>query len=496
MSNLEQQHKLAKDLLRAARAGDASALARIQTVRSDSGGPSRPLQLADAQLAVAREGGFESWPKLVADFHERDVAAFAQAVQDGDTARVRQLLALAHVSARVNDPTFAFGQRAAHIAAKNEPLLEALLAAGADVNLKSEWENGPYTVLDNADERTARYLLARGATLTANVASRLGWFDELKALVDADPTLVHQRGGDGQQPLHQAKTVQIADYLLDRGAGIDVPCIDHKTTPAQYALVDRPEVCRRLLERGATPDIYMAARFGDVALATRLLDADPECAAARIHEPGYAPVPPLHIYCWTLGFGLSPHDVATRFRHQALRDLLTSRSPSRVRFLTALSAGNEPAARTELEADPSLMASLTREDHGRLAMAIFYELFPAADVMLRLGFDPAAPGMDGGSALHAACWVGNVRMVDLLIGRGGVGLDSRDPTHQSTPLGWTAFGSVHRRARGADYPAVAARLVAAGADIAAVGNKEGRSLLSMAEGNKAMQDALRALGAR
>jgi len=115
--------------------------------------------------------------------------------------------------------------------------------------------------------------------------------------------------------------------------------------------------------------------------------------------------------------------------------------------------------------------------------------------MLTLGFDPAAPGIDGGTALHAACWIGNVRMVGRLLERGGVGLDARDSTHGSTPLGWTAFGSVHRRAQGADYPAVAERLVTAGADITAVGNKGGLSLLEMAQGNKAMQDALRRLGA-
>jgi len=265
--NLEQQHKLAKDLLRAARDGDAAALVRIRATRGDAGNAGRPLQLADAQLTLAREAGFESWPKLVADFHERDCKAFAEAIEGGDGPRAQRLLALDHVRARVNDPLFAFGQRAAHIAAKNEALLTVLLDAGADVNLKSDWENGPYTVLDNTDEATARFLLARGTALTANVASRLGWFDELRRLVDNDPSVVHERGGDGQQPLHQAKSVAIADFLLDRGAGIDVPCIDHKTMPAQYALVDRPDVCRRLLERGATPDIYMPARLGDVAFA-------------------------------------------------------------------------------------------------------------------------------------------------------------------------------------------------------------------------------------
>jgi hypothetical protein len=86
-------------------------------------------------------------------------------------------------------------------------------------------------------------------------------------------------------------------------------------------------------------------------------------------------------------------------------------------------------------------------------------------------------------------------MVEQIVARGAVALDARDPTHGSTPLGWAAFGSVHRRARGADYPAVAERLVATGADVAAVGNGEGRSLLSMAQGNKVMQETLRRLGA-
>ena len=65
---------------------------------------------------------------------------------------MRELVSRPHVRAHINDPMFAFGQRAAHMAAKNERILETLIAAGADVNLKSDWPNGPYTVLDNANE--------------------------------------------------------------------------------------------------------------------------------------------------------------------------------------------------------------------------------------------------------------------------------------------------------------------------------------------------------
>jgi hypothetical protein len=495
-ANLEQQHKLAKDLFRAAGEGDPAALARIVAVRADAASPPRSLKLADAQFTIAREAGFDSWPKLVAALQEREIKAFTEAIRAGDVARAQRLLAADHVRKRINDPLFDFGQRAAHVAAKNEPLLTALIAAGADINLKSDWQNGPYSVLDNADDATARFLLARGARLTPNVAARLGWIDELQRLVGEDPALVHARGGDGQQPLHEAATIAIADVLLDLGADVHARCIDHKSTPAQYALVDRPDVCRHLLERGATADIFMAARLGDAGLATRLLDADPTCVAARVNEPGYALVPPFNIYCWSIGFGLSPHAVASRFGHPDVRALLEARSPARVRFMDALLNADAPAATAVLAEDPSLLASLSRAEHGHLAHAIFHERFDTADLMLRLGFDPAAPGIDGGTALHAACWVGSVAMVERLLAHGGVPLDARDPTHQSTLLGWAAFGSVHRRSKSGDYPAVADRLAAAGADITAVGNGGGLTLLEMAHGNPVMQEALRRLGAR
>ncbi len=492
---LEQQRKLAKDLLRAARAGSRDALARLRAVRTDAGDAARPLKLADAQLAIAREAGFPSWPKLVASLRERDLQEFRAAVLRRDAPGVARLLAAPHVRERVNEPLFEFGQRAAHLAAKDRALLALLLEAGADPNLASDWQNGPYTVLDGADEATARFLLARGATLTANVAARLGWFAELAAMLRADPALVHARGGDGRQPLHEAQSVAIADFLLDHGADIDARCIDHRSTPAQYALAERPEVARHLLDRGATPDIFMAARLGDRALAERLLDADPAAVAAVVHEPGYAPVPPFNIYCWTLGFGVSPHAVAKKYGHEEVFALLTARSSPRLLLRTAIFANDARRARALVAADPTLLASLSRAEHGHLAQAIFHGALDAAHLMLDLGFDPAAPGVDGATALHTACWVGNVRLVERILALGAVPLDAPDPTHQSPPLGWTAYGSVHRRAPGADYPAVARLLAAAGADLRATGNLHGRTLVEMAEGNPEMQEVLRRLGA-
>lgn len=428
---------------------------------------------------------------------EREAKAFCAALFAGDVAAARSALASSDfVRRHINEPAFDFGQRAAHVAAKDPAMLDLLVEFGADVNLRSDWANGPYTVLDNADESSARFLMARGAVLTPHVAARLGWMEDLRRLIDEDPSRVHERGGDGQQPLHQAKTVEIAGFLLQRGASIDTRCIDHQSTPAQYALADRPEVCRLLLDRGAVPDIFIAARLGDVPLADRLIASNPASVAARINQPGYDAVPPFNIYCWTLGFGMSPHAVALKYGHSGVYDTLWRHSSPTVRLLDAASRGDEARAREALAQDPLLPGSLAAADHAQLAFAIFHGRFHAADLMLRLGFDPRAGGVDGGSALHAAAWMGHVGLVEQLLARGGIGIESRDPKHDSTPLGWAAFGSVHRRAKAGDYAGVIDRLVAAGANIDAPGNGVNETYLGMAEGNDEVQQALRRHGAR
>lgn len=435
-------------------------------------------------------------PQSTTPEERRAGETFCAALFAGDVAAARGVLeSSAFVREHINEPGFDFGQRAAHVAAKNTAMLGLLIEFGADINLRSNWEKGPFTVLDNADETSARFLIGRGAVLTPHVAARLGWFDDLKRLIEADPSRVHERGGDGQQPLHQAKTPEIAEWLLDHGAPIDERCIDHKSTPAQYALADRPDVCALLLSRGATPDIFMAARLGDTALAERLIAEHPASVEARVNEPEYDRVPPLSIYCWTLGFGMSPHAVALHYGHADVFNRLWRNSPLKVRLLDAASRGAEPAARDALAADPSLIQAFTPSDHARLAFAIFHGRFEAADLMLRLGFDPKAGGIDGGTALHAAAWMGHTGLVDQLLAKKVIPIDSRDPKHGSPPLGWAVFGSVHRRATNGDYVGVVDRLIAAGADISAPANGGGETYIGMAAGNDEMQAALRRHGA-
>ncbi|NIC05677.1 DUF1835 domain-containing protein [Billgrantia bachuensis] len=69
--NLEQQRKRAKELLKAARADEPPALARmLQHI------PPRqtPLKLADAQFVIARECGFPSWAKFKSHIESLDAS--------------------------------------------------------------------------------------------------------------------------------------------------------------------------------------------------------------------------------------------------------------------------------------------------------------------------------------------------------------------------------------------------------------------------------------
>ena len=81
--NLEQLRKQAKELLRAAQAGDAEALERL--------GGREPI-LARAQLVVAREHGFPSWPALLAA--SSGVDELVRAAVSGRRDRAERTLAL------------------------------------------------------------------------------------------------------------------------------------------------------------------------------------------------------------------------------------------------------------------------------------------------------------------------------------------------------------------------------------------------------------------
>lgn len=491
--NVSQQHKLAKDLLRAADAGDAGALRRLGAVFPNQ----RSFQLVDAQLVIAREAGCPSWAKLVERAQASELRDAIKAIHGGNAEALRRKLANSEfLRSQINAPVGDYGQRPLHLAANQPAIADVLIEFGADPNLKSEWKNGPYSVLDGVDEGAVRHLLSRGATLTPNVAARLGWIDELRAMLDGERALVHARGGDGKTPLHEAKTVAIVDLLLDRGADINARCIDHHSTPAMYALMDRPEICRHLLRRGAAADLYQAAHLGERDLAQRIIDEDPRSLDARVNFDGYTPVPKFSIYCWTIGWYVSPAQLARRAGHAAIVDLIESKQDVRHQVLDAAWEGEIDRVRTILARDPQAASRFTSQEHSLLAAAAHLDRPRSVRALLELGFDVNARANDGGTALHQACWIGSAEEVEMLLATGRCALNDRNDDHRCTPIGWAAYGSVHCGHGPKEYEKVIRMIAAApGVDLKLPGNVNGGTIAGMARGNPAIEQLLISLGA-
>jgi ankyrin repeat protein len=216
-------------------------------------------------------------------------------------------------------------------------VIELLIELGADPNRKSDWNMGPWSPLHCAifrrDKGLAELLLSRGATMDVHTAAGLGRYDDLVRLLDADPSRVTEKGGDGCHPLHFADTVQVAKLLLERGADQDGRCVDHYSTPVQYLCTTRPEVARYLLEAGASADIFSSLLCGHDQSVVELLDANPELIHARINQSFFPPSDQFDVHnilSFSVGVDSTPMHAAAKSNRRESVDLLAGRglSPS------------------------------------------------------------------------------------------------------------------------------------------------------------------------
>jgi uncharacterized protein len=189
--DLEQLRHQAKDLLRAADAGDREAITRIRTV-------SRRQILASAQLAIAREYGFSSWARLKTEVQRRDI------FNSRDLARVTSLLSedpgLA-VKRMVNWSDHKSANPLAYIAMigfDHERLglpgelpgtgevARALIDAGAPVDgLPDDAETPLMTAASYGDLEVARVLISAGANIDARAGANSGGVPGGTALMHA-----------------------------------------------------------------------------------------------------------------------------------------------------------------------------------------------------------------------------------------------------------------------------------------------------------------------
>ena len=395
------------------------------------------------------------------------------ALRHHDAGVLRQALASdPSLREAIDAPVFAFNAPAIVAFARDAAIVDVLLDFGADPNRRSEWWAGPFHALYFARGPAADRLIAAGATLDACAAANLDRVDALKRMIAGNPACVHDRGGDGQTPLHFARSRAAIDLLLGAGADIDARDVDHRSTAAEWMLegargAGRYEMARYLVERGASADIFLAAALGLTDRVRAMLEGNPALLASRIGRGDYDEKPPssYHIYFWTIGDSRSPLEVAAQFGHEeTVRAMMEFASPLQ-RLLLACRRGDEHGARELVREHPGIIESMTGDDHRAIADAAWNGDAAAVALMLELGFDPRTPGHDSGTALHCAAWQGSPETVAALLKHHDARalVNIRDAHYHAPPLGWCCHGSRYGNPSH-DHAAVARLLLEAGAE--------------------------------
>jgi ankyrin repeat protein len=430
--HLEQLRKQAKVLLKGHKAADPHVLRLIQELHprwkdaDEAAVRDAKLLLADAQLLVAREYGFESWAKLKAEVLRRSpepeaLDAFRDAAKElrdaagrGDLARMTALL---DAHPEIIDDAGGQGVRTAlhqAVFGRQKAAMRLLLERGADPNIRCEGDNayplhfaaeqqnlplirllveaggdtvgeGDYHELGvlgwacgwpyvDTKPEVVEYLLAHGAQHNIFSATALGDVEAIRKLVTQSRENLNRRmdmGNRRRRPLHLAainKQPQAVAALLDLGA--DKEALDEAgfTPLDQAALNGQTEIAQMLVEHGSKVRLPAALALGRGEDVARLVRRDPEC----LKEGG---------------------------RWEKLIVRMAERSPGSV-IEALIAAGADVNVRDE----------------------------PKTAIDMTSGFTP----------LHSAAWYGNLSAADALLCH-GANVRAREEKWHGTPAGWADY---------------------------------------------------------
>jgi len=406
--NLEQLRKQAKELTRAARAGDMSAVARLGDL---------PPRLATAQLVLAREEGYSSWAALVHEVAEQpfhtdldyyEGRAYGIATVSGmSLADARRDLARRHGLSSWAELT----RRVRALASGKAPPTPFIVA---------------YRAVEDGD------------------------LEQLRALLDEHPELVRQRGTNGNDLFGMSGDLDVARLLLQRGADVNRGNDYGWTKLHQAGYGNDRELAELLLAAGARTDLYargdggtplivalfwghrevvdllgLAPRNLRVAAGLGLVDLIDELAgtpAAGAHRGFYRPHGGFPAW--------QPADDPQEVLDEALVWAAKSDRVEAMERLVDLGA--------DLDADPYRGTPLIwAAANGRVA-AIRRLVELGAEVNGRATFGGPDHGQ-GVTALHLAAQSDRTDAVETLL---ELGADPtiRDTIHGGTPAGWAQHG--------------------------------------------------------
>jgi ankyrin repeat protein len=462
--SLEQLRKQAKEHLAALRAADPSA------------------SLATAQHALAREYGFESWPKLVHHVESlrpaqlplrpaelksdeklvwsagsgSEVWALFEASASGDLGTVQALIA--------KDPSLARSHYAyrkpLYFAVRENRLEVARFLLEHDSNPLDLWvDDDPIEIARDrgygamermlVDTLEARFNASTTGEAIA-LALRQHDLEQMRALLDARPDLLRRGDKRSNQPIHWAtmtRQLEAIDELLRRGADINARRMDgarpiHLTNGDYFyrGWRDVPrgwpaapaDVMAHLKARGAIIDLPTACHTGDITRVRELLQQDPTLANTLGDHEGYY-----------LGAGAPLSNAAAVGRMDIVQLLL------------------------DHGADPNLPEEQYAPRGRALYSAVYHGHFEIAKLLLERGAFPNPPVESSGDALWVSReWRPDKRMEQLLLSYGARPEPERPPEDWSTSEhNWLRISPLHFAARDGDVKK-ARTLLDAGADLA------------------------------
>jgi ankyrin repeat protein len=321
---------------------------------------------------------------------------------EGDIEALRRLLAVdprkRSCEGYFYTPPIHFAVREGHV-----EIVKLLLDAGAD----AEW-NGHYglSLIEMARERghegvatlleKARDSHGRTAQSPTREdheihrAASAGDLPRVRALLDADPSLIHRGDRAGGTPLHRAvvgRSRKVVELLLDRGADIH-----------------------------AIHGVGLGAGAGFGAQDTQSIDL------AIWGGFGRRPRPPLRrvvlgVLKYWLWYRYKPK--RTRPCDEGMARLLIRRG-AQYDLTIAAALGDIAQVRSMLDHDPASIRQIRPNSRRPLLTAIEFEHEDIARLLLERGADPTWPELnaDRGGSLWEAARVGNLPLVKLLLKHG------------------------------------------------------------------------------
>ena len=471
-ANLEQLKKGAKSFQRAVRAGDAGAAEFVREFhpRLSDAQPGSPelngFMRTDAQLVIARQFGFTSWPKLKA--HLELVKRYARSPHEqpvgepltDDRAVVDEFLRLACLTYGDDDPD---RLRRAHALLEQHDWLDRAsvhtIAATGHVDAARElldrdpahaslaggphgWEPLLYLTYSRVPLGPSRSALAVARLLLEHGADpNAGYLWE--GLIPPFTALTGALGGGGTIP-KRPEGLALARLLLQAGADAN----DGQALSNQGWGPNRDEdwlellfefrlgtgdggPWRRLLgERQDSPQkmledlLIAAAAHGFTDRVRRLLAHGVDPDGREITHP--------------IRQGRSPVQEAALNGHMDIVSLLVDAGASWEHdqvdeVIATAMAGDAPAVERLLAADPGLRGRAIERCPDQLVRAAAQNRYEAVALLIELGFDVNARSRT--TPLHEAAMRGNLPVIRLLLDH-GADPNIHDTSYAATPAGW------------------------------------------------------------